>query len=195
MSKNGTVNKLALLKAKKPREGTHNVVLDHEAVEEYAAARRLLTVAQDNLRLARRRSEPETTLAELQVLVDEAQSRADELEPAAEDGVVQVKLRAMPPLAYAALKAQHPATEADHERVRLALEDDKAKARWNQDEFAPRLVAHCLVDPAATPEEAAEFRLAWGEPDWNSLVIACMNLHEQTVDTTSLGNRSGRTRS
>lgn len=191
---NGTTNKLALLKAKKPREGTHAVVLDHEAVEAYATARRQLAAAEGELRKARRLKEPDATMAELQALVDEAQARADDLEPAAEEGVVQVKLRAMPPLAYAALRAEFPPTDDDHKRVRSQLDDDTAKARWNQAEFAPRLAAHCLTDPVITVEDAAEFRLAWGEPDWNQLVIACMGLHEQTVDTTNMVFSSGRTR-
>lgn len=193
-TKNGTINKLSLLKAKKPREGTHAVVLDHEAVEEYAAARRLLNAAEDQLRLARRRSDPDVTLRELQNMVDEAKSRADALQPAAEDGVVEVKLRAMAPLAYAALRAEFPPTDADHQRVRKQLDDDKQKARWNEAEFAPRLLAHCLVDPVATLEEAREFQAAWGEPDWIALIVAAMNLHEQTVDTASLGNSFARTR-
>jgi hypothetical protein len=134
-------------------------------------------------------------MAELQAAVDEAQAEADTLEPAAEDGVVQVKLRAMPPLAYAALKAQYPPTEADHQRVRKQLDDDKTKARWNESDFAPRLAAHCLIDPAVSPEEAQEFQAAWGEPDWIGLIAACVNLHEQTVDTSSLVFSSGRTKS
>lgn len=193
MSK-AVINKLSLLKGKKPREGTHAVVVDHEAVEEYAAARRLLTAATDQLRLARRRSDPDVTIAELEAMVDEAQSRADDLEPAAEQGVVQVKLCAMPPLAYAALKAEFPPTDEDHKRVRATLDDEKAKARWNQAEFAPRLASACLTDPAVTTEEAADFRLTWGEPDWNQMIIACMNLHEQTVDSSSMVFSSGRTR-
>lgn len=196
MSKtNGTIDKLSLLKAKKPREANHAVVLDHEAVEAYAIARRELSAAQDALRRARRLNEAEATMDELQAAVDEAQEQANELEPAAEAGVVQVKLRAMAPLAYRALKAQYPPTEDDHKRVRGDTGDDKAKARWNEAEFAPRLVSACLVDPAASPEVAGEFREAWGEPDWVQLVAACMTLHEQTVDTASLGNSFGRTRS
>jgi hypothetical protein len=193
-TKSATASKLSLLKGKKSREGTHAVVLDHEAVETYAQARMRLINAQGELRKARRLNEPAATMEELQAIVDEAQDEADQLEPAAEEGVVQVKLHAMPPLVYAALKAEHPATEADHQRVRKQLDDDKAKARWNEEEFAPRLAAHCLIDPAVSLEEAREFQAAWGRPDWNELIISCMNLHEQTVDTSSLVFSSGRTR-
>ncbi|MCZ2837136.1 hypothetical protein [Modestobacter sp. VKM Ac-2985] len=194
-TKNGTANKLSLLKGKKPREGTHSVVLDHEAVEEYAYARQLLTAAQDQLRLARRRSEPDVTLSELQAYVDEAQFRADELEPAADEGagIVKLKIRAMAPLAYAALKAEFPPTDEDHKRVRDGA-DEKAKARWNQADFGPRIVAHCVVDPDVTLEDAQGFRETWTEPEWNLLVGACMDLHERAVDTASLVFSSGRTR-
>lgn len=190
----GTKNKMSLLKGKKSREGTHGVILDHEAVEQYAQARGVLTLATDNLRLARRRSEPDVTLNELQAIVDEAQSRVDELEPAAQDGVVEVKLRAMPPLEYAALKAMYPPNDGDHKRVQVAMDDKTAKAAWNSDEFAPRLVARCVIDPAVTLDEAREYQAAWGEPDWNQLVNACKRLHEQAVDS-SLVFSSGRTRS
>lgn len=194
-NKNGTASKLSLLKGKGPREGTHAVVLDHEAVEEYARARQMLTAAQDQLRLARRRSEPEVTLNELQAIVDEAQARADKLEPAADEGagIVKVKIRAMAPLSYAALKAEFPPTDEDHKRVRDAS-DDKAKARWNQTEFGPRIVTHCVVDPDVTLEDAVGFRETWTEPEWNLLVGACMDLHERAVDTASLVFSSGRTR-
>lgn len=192
---NGTANKLSLLKGKKPREGTHSVVLDHQAVEEYAYARQLLTAAQDNLRLARRRSEPDVTLNELQAIVDEAQARADELEPAADEGtgIVKVKIRAMAPLAYAALKAEFPPTDADHKRVRDGA-DDKAKARWNQSDFGPRIVAHCVADPDVTLDDAQGFRETWTEPEWNLLVGACMDLHERAVDTASLVFSSAKIR-
>ena len=195
-SKNGTINKLALLKGKKPREGTHTVVLDHEAVEAYAVARQRLNVAQDALRRARRLSEPQVTLDELQAAVDEAQAEVDAALPAADEGVgvVTVKIRAMAPLAYAALKAEFPPTDDDHAQVRKELSDDKAKAAWNQSEFAPRLVATCLVDPAVDVDEARGFFEAWTRPEWNMLVNACIGLHERAVDTSSLVFSSGRTR-
>lgn len=191
-----TKNKLSLLKGKKPREGTHAVVLDHEAVEAYAAARQRLTMAKDALRRARRLSEPDVTLAELQADVDDAQAEADELQPAADEGVgvVQVKIRAMPPLAYAALKAEFPPTSEDHERVRAELGDEKAKAAWNSAEFAPRLVAHCVVDPETSVEDARGYFEAWTRPEWNMLVHACRRLHEEAVDTASLVFSSGRSR-
>ena len=194
---NGTISKLSLLKGKKPRETTHPIVLDHEAVEAYAAARRLLTEAQGELRKARRLNEPDATMTELQAMVDEAQTQADALEPAADEGagVVNVKLRAMPPLVYAALKAEFPPTDDDHQQVRKETGDDKAKAAWNQTDFAPRLISTCVVDPAVTLEEATGFFETWTRPEWNLLVRACMRLHEDAVDTTSLVFSSGRPRS
>ena len=195
-TKSGTADKLSLLKSKKPREGTHAVVLDHEAVEAYAGARQLLSAAQGELRKARRLNEPDATMAELQAMVDEAQSNVDDLLPAADEGVgvVSVKLRAMPPLAYAALRAEFPPTDVDHQRVREQVGDDKAKAAWNRDEFGPRLVAHCVVDPATTVEDARGYLETWTAPEFNMLVNACVRLHEDAVDTSSLGNSFGRTR-
>jgi hypothetical protein len=195
-TKNGTVNKLALLKGKKPRKGTHTVVLDHEAVETYAIARQRLNAAQTELRKARRLNEPDATMNELQAAVDEAQDEVDAALPDADEGVgvVTVKIHAMPPLAYAALKALHPPTEDDHAQVRKDLADDKAKAAWNQTDFAPRLLAHCVVDPDITEDDARGFFEAWTRPEWNMLVNACMNLHERAVDTSSLVFSSGRTR-
>ncbi len=195
-SKSGTINKLSLLKGKKPRETTHAVVLDHEAVEAYAEARRRLSAAQGELRKARRLNEPDETMAELQADVDEAQSQVDELLPAADEGVgvVTVKIRAMAPLAYAALKAEFPPTEEDHKRIRVTFADDKAKAAWNRDEFGPRLVAHCVVDPETTLEDARAYFEAWTAPEWNMLVGACVGVHENAVDTASRGNSCGRSR-
>jgi hypothetical protein len=190
----GTKDKLSLLKGKKPRETTHHVVLDHEAVDAYAQARHRLKEATDALRAARRHSEPDTTMAEVQAAYDQAKAEADELEAAAEDGVVTVKIRAMPPLEYAALKAEFPPTEDDHKRVRTNLDDEKAKAAWNQDEFAPRLLARCIIDPQVTLDDVRGFYAAWGAPDWNFLVAAAVRVHEQTVDTSSLVFSSGRTR-
>jgi hypothetical protein len=193
----GTKSKLSLLKGKKPRESTHAVVLDHEAVEAYAQARLRLTMAQQELRKGRRLQEPDTTLDELQADVDEAQSEVDELLPAADEGVgvVSVKLRAMPPLAYQALKAEFPPTDDDHTQVRKEHSDDKAKAAWNQSEFAPRLVSTCVVDPEISLEDARGYFESWTRPEWNMLVNACINLHERAVDTSSLVFSSGRTRS
>ena len=192
----GTASKLSLLKGKKPREGTHAVVLDHEAVEAYAVARRRLEAMQTELRLARRLNEPDATMNELQAAVDEAQAEADELEQAAGEGVgvVTVRLRAMAPLAYAALKAEFPPTDDDHAFVRRESGDDKAKAAHNQAEFAPRLVAHCLVDPETTLDDARGYFEAWTRPEWNMLVHACKRLHEQAVDTSSLVFPSGQIR-
>ncbi|WP_100499686.1 hypothetical protein [Geodermatophilus chilensis] len=192
-----TKNKLSLLKGKKPRETTHAVVLDHEAVEAYAEARRVLQAAQLELRNARRRAEPEITMGELQAVVDEAQAAADELQPAADDGVgvVSVKIRAMPPVAYRALKAEFPPTDADHARVRADVQNDKAKAAWNRDEFAPRLIAACVIDPETSLEDAQGYRDAWSEPEFNMLVNACVRVHEDAVDTSALVFSSGRTRS
>lgn len=194
MSK-AVIDKLSLLKGKKPREGAHAVVLDHEAVDAYARARQRLTAAQGELRKARRLNEPAPTMAELQADVDEKQSEADALEAAGDDGVVEVKLRAMPPLAYSALRAEFPPTEDDHARVRANLNEEKAKAAWNESDFAPRLVAACVTDPDGVDEDTARgWQTSWGEPDWVQLVHACMRLHEQTVDTSSLVFKSGRTR-
>jgi hypothetical protein len=196
-SKTGTANKLSLLRGKKPRETTHAVVLDHEAVEAYAQARQRLSAAQGEQRKARRLNEPDETMNELQAAVDEAQAEVDELLPAADEGVgvVSVTIRAMAPLAYAALKAEFPPTDEDHKRVRLAFGDEKAKAAWNRDEFGPRLVAHCVVDPETTLEDARAYFEAWTAPEWNMLVGACVAVHESAVDTASLGNSFGRTRS
>lgn len=193
----GTKSKLSLLKGKKPRETTHSVVLDHEAVEAYAKARLRLNMAQQELRKARRLGDTEQTIAELHDAVTEAQEEVEELLPAADEGVgvVTVKVRAMPPLAYAALKAEFPPTEEDNKRIQAALGDDKAKAAWNASEFAPRLVAACVVDPETTVEDARGYLEAWTEPEWNLLVRACTRVHEEAVDTSSLVFTSGRTRS
>ena len=194
---NAKTGKLNLLKAKRLREAEHFVVLGNAAVEKYAQARRLRDAAVDELRLARRRMEPDETMAELQALVDEAQQRVDDTEPAAKDGVgvLAVKIRAMAPLAYQALKAEFPPTDADDHEVRIDTGNDKAKAAWNQSEFAPRLVATCVIDPELDLADVRGFREAWGDPDWNRLVRACINVHEQGVDTSSLVFSSGRTRS
>ncbi len=196
MTKNGTIDRLSLLKGKKPREGTHTVVLDHQAVEAYAIATQRLHAAQGELRKARRLNEPQQTMDELQAAADEAQAEVDAALPAADEGVgvVTVKIRAMAPLAYAALKAELPPTDDDHAQVRKELSDDKAKAAWNQAEFAPRLVATCVVDPDITDEDARGFFAAWTRPEWNMLVNACINLHERAVDTSSLVFSSARTR-
>lgn len=189
-------SKLSLLKGKKPRESTHAVVLDHQAVEAYAAARYRLTATQGELRKARRLNEPAATMDELQAAVDEAQTEVDDTLPAADEGVgvVSVKIRAMAPLAYAALKAEFPPTEDDHKQVRKELGDEKAKAAWNQQHFAPNLVARCVVDPEVTLEEAVAFFESWTRPEWNLLIRACMRVHEEAVDTSSLVFNSGRSR-
>lgn len=196
-TKNGTINKLSLLKGKKPREGTHSVVLDHEAVEAYAVALQRLHAAQGDLRKARRLKEPDETMDELQAAVDEAQAEVDEALPAADEGVgvVTVKIRAMAPLAYAALRAEFPPTDADHERVREQMGEPKAKAAWNRDEFGPRLLANCVVDPETTLEDARSYLETWTAPEFNMIVNACVNLHERAVDTSALVFSSGRTRS
>lgn len=188
--------KLSLLKGKKPRETSHPIVIDHEAVESYAAARRELIEAEAKLLASRRRNDPKVTLDEFQAKLDSAQAEADRLEPAADEGegFITVRLRAMLPLAYAALRAEFPATEEDHARIRELTGDDKAKAQWNRDEFQPRLVAHSLVDPEVDVDQAREWMTTWSEVEWNMLVSACLRVNQETVDTTALSFSSGRTR-
>jgi hypothetical protein len=188
--------KSSLLKGKKPRETTHAVVIDHEAVEAYRAARDAAQVARDELLIARQRRAPDVTLDELGAAADEAAAEADALREAADEdaGYVMVRIRAMAPLAFAALKAEFPPTEEDHQKVRELSGDEHAKAAWNRNEFQPRLVAASLVDPAVTEDEARGYMGTWSEPEWGMLVSACLNVNQQIVDTSSLVKASGRTR-
>jgi hypothetical protein len=189
--------KSSLLKGKKPRETTHAVVIDHEAVEAYGAAKDAAQVARDELLAARQRRAPDITLDEYEVALAEAQAEAESLREAAEEdaGYVLVRIRAMAPLAFAALKAEFPPTDEDHQRLRDLTGDDNAKAAWNRDEFQPRLVAASLTAPEVTEDEARGYMAVWSEPEWGMLVAACLNVNQQIVDTSALVKASGRTRS
>lgn len=190
--------KLSLLRGKKPREAEHAIVLDHQAVEDHAANARAVIAAREALYNARSRRPQKETLAELEQALSDAEAvAAESAEAAGEDvGFVTVKVRAMAPLAYAALKAEFPATDEDHQRLRDITGRDEDKAAWNRDEFQPRLVEHCVVDPEGVDLELArEWMNSWNETEWNLLVGACLRVNQETVDTASLVKASGRTRS
>lgn len=187
--------KLSLLKGKKPREAEHAIVLDHQAVEDHAANVRAVNAAREALYNARSRRPQKDTLAELEKSLSDAEAAAAQsAEAAGEDvGFVTVRVRAMAPLAYAALKAEFPPTDDDHERLRAITGRPEDKAAWNRDEFQPRLVEHSVIDPEGVDLELArEWMNAWNETEWNLLVSACLRVNQESVDVSSLVKASAR---
>lgn len=161
------------LKSKGYRTITHVVPTDDDAVIAYATAEEKLT-------RARTRNQPAKTIAELEQVVADA-------EVVVRKSAIIVKLRALPQHEYAKLKAAHPPKDADHEEVREAQDNPKAKARWHSDTFEPALVAACLIEPeTVSVEEAKQYKATWNESEWYGLFSAAVRANEQATTTAGL---------
>lgn len=188
--------KLSLLKGKKAREAEHAIVLDHQAVEDHAADLLKVDAAREDLYNARARRPQKETVEELERALRRAEEDAvKSAEAAGEDvGFVTVSVRAMAPLAFAALKAEFPPTDEDHQRLRQAMGNPDVKATWNRSQFQPRLVAHSMVDPVVDVDEARDMMEggSYNEAEWNLLVAACLRVNQESADVSSLVFSSAR---
>jgi hypothetical protein len=158
----------ALLKKKGRRTLTHPVVLDDDTATAYRLAERAVVDARDTEQRAR----AQATLAEAEAELREA--------------TLLLRLRAMRPADYAALKAEHPPTEDDNARAAELSGDPKAKAKWHTDTFGPALVAACLTEPELTLEQAAEIKAEWNDAEWSGLLFAAIQVNETATDLRGL---------
>lgn len=161
------------LKSKGYRTVTHVVPTDDDAVITYLTA-------QEELTRARTRNQPAKALAELE------QKQAD-AEKLVRESAIVVKMRALPQHEYAKLKAAHIPKDADHDEVREAQDNPKAKARWHSDTFEPALVAACMVEPEPiSVDEAVQYKTDWNEAEWAGLFMAALRANEQATTTGGL---------
>lgn len=161
---------------KKRRTAILPIVVDDDCSTGYELAERALTAA----KAAFPRDDEEIIAA--QKLLAEAESELRE-------ATVIFRLRALPregDNSFAVLKAEHPPTDADHERVRDLTGNAKAKHRWHEATFEPALVAATLTEPAVTVEQAAQWAREWNDGEWNRLVAACIDVNQAASDTRGL---------
>jgi hypothetical protein len=162
---------LTRLQSKKPQSATYDVVIDPAPVE-------ALAVAQRKLAYANATGEG----------VAVAQAAADEAEAAAREAVVTLHLQGVPRPVYEALLLEHPPTE-----------EQKADGQtYNDDTFAPALVARCIVDPETAENPLSVEDVAGLFDKWNQGEVAQVYLTAIGVCTQArnpnLPKGSGTTR-
>lgn len=84
---------------------------------------------------------------------------------------VTFTFQALPGQDYSSLIAKHP-----------PLGDDKTKFRWNKATFEPALIAACLTDPAATPEQVAKLLAKLSHGQQQLLAKAASDVNDGTGD-------------
>lgn len=156
---------------KQRRVVPHPIVTDEDAVIAYRQAVKDLTDAAD-------RGVPMEQLKLLEQAVEQA-------EQAVREATVVLRLRALPKAAYAALKAEHPPTEADHAEV-AETNGPSAKAQFHSDTFGPALVAACLIEPPVTLDEAVEMAADMNEAEWDALFTAAVLVNQTATPTAGL---------
>lgn len=164
----------AFQKRKRRREDVHPVVVDGDCSAAYELAERALT-------RAKLFGDDEGTAAAQKTLADaEAELR---------EATVVFRLRALPREgegSFAVLKAEHPPTDADHEIIRDATGDPKAKARWRIATFEPAVVAATLTEPQVTVEQAQQWARDWNDGEWKGLVNKAIEVNQAAPSTGSL---------
>lgn len=162
-------------KRKTRREMNHPVCVDNDARERYDRAVRAVAQAKGRLNNADALAEAEAELAAATEAVQSA--------------TVLLRLRALPRLgegSFAALKAEHPPQDKDHEQQRDYQQNPKARAVWHTDTFAPALVAASLIEPEMTLEQAAEEAREMNEGEWAELYGAALAVNQQSTTTDGL---------
>lgn len=93
------------------------------------------------------------------------QQRLEQLREDAEDAAVGFKFQQLPKREFRRLKDEHP--------------DPDGKMAWDEDTFAPALIAACAVAPAITLEQATTICSEWGEADYVALFMACIQVNAE----------------
>jgi hypothetical protein len=164
----------AFQKRKQRREAILPIVVDDDCSAAYELADAQLTRAKSF-------QDPDGII--------EAQKLVADAEKELREATVIFRLRALPREgdgSFAALRAEHPPRDEDHERVRDFMGDPKAKARWHATAFEPALVAASLVEPAVTVEQATAWSREWNDGEWNRLVSAAIDVNQSATDTRGL---------
>ena len=159
---------------KKPREITHVINTDDDAVK-------ALAIADESLKQAKVFGTADERAA--------AQATYDDAEKAVREAALILRLRALPrdgDGSFAVLKAEHPPTAEDNRRVAEASGDTKAKAAWHSATFYPALVAACLIDPEVTIDQAAELARTWNDAEWTGLRDAALAVNQEKTNTGGL---------
>jgi len=163
-------------KRKKRREAILPIVTDDDCSTAYELAERQLNAAKGAF------PRDDADIVAAQKLLAEAEREL-------RDATVIFRLRSLPregDNSFSVLKAEHPPTDADHERVRDITGDPKAKARWAEATFEPALVAASLVEPQVTSEQAAQWAAEWNDGEWNRLVTAAIQVNQTATDVRGL---------
>lgn len=122
---------------RKPRIETVWVPLDSELMERIETLEKQIRVEERTDEREHRAPVAPRLRQELDTLLDEA-----------EQGAVPFRLQELPRRLYRLLYDLHPANDADKAR---------GITRWNEDAFAPVLIAACCVEPALTSIPRDEF--------------------------------------
>jgi hypothetical protein len=150
---------------------------DSEIEEELEAIKERLKVVSRRAERAALREETRdtpSTRADLE-LMEHLEEQISDLKEVSKANAIEIVFQSMGRKEYSALVDQHPPTEAqlvDGKKVDLEI-------AFNPDTFPVDLIAHCIINVEATPEELVEYL---NSDQWNSGEIAhmfntCVNLN------------------
>ena len=152
---------------KKPRTVTIGVYLDDSLADVVEEATYAASAARDG-------GASDGVLAEAVAAIGEAQQRLD-------DATQWFTFTSMGRVAFNALSAEHPATDAD-----TARDPD---AQWDAETFPPALIAASLTDPVMTVDEVTALFAdpAWNDAELAALVAAALAVNTQARQVTVRG--------
>jgi hypothetical protein len=121
----------------------------------------------------------------------DAEAALEDAEAAAAESVVTFRFQGLGRSNWDALVDEHPATREQKDKAR---KDNASVPVWNEDTFAPALVAACCIDPVMSYEQAQQL---WKSGEWNwaelrDLFNAAYNA-SRGRRVPQLGKGSGRT--
>lgn len=122
---------------RKPKTSSVWVPLDAELIDRMEELERQIRIEE---RLDRRENR-KPVAPQLQTQLEELRDRAEEI-------AVKFELRELSRKQYKDIIAEHP--------------DPEGKLRWNEETFAPALIAAACVQPEMTPEQSQELWDEWG---------------------------------
>lgn len=137
-----------LMQGKKPVEREITIYLTDDGLEEYQQVKQEVA-RMKMLRNSWREEIREDRENELEAL----QEKLDEMEEAMEADAVKMLFRSIGRQAFQDLMDEHPPTEEDHAEAVAVSGDDKAKAQFHHESFAPLLVQMSLVTPELSLEQ------------------------------------------
>ena len=164
--------------AKPARTKTVWIPTDDEAIDAFETAK-------EELRSAQQSATVHGTDASIAALAAAKDNLAVARE-AVRESSIKFLLKAVGRRKYEALVNEHPATEAQKEKMKV----DGGEASWNEDTFPAALLSAAMVDPAMSVEEVQSEII--DSDDWNAAEVMTLFLEAYGLSTqrrvVDLGN-------